>query len=312
MESRRHEDAHPLPGAGRLGEADGLSQQRPRLGGAPVQRLRHQSQPARPPDRLPDQRRQLAHQGGELQRRRRQHHHVHGALSAPASQRLPGEDARRRGRRLADRLPDPGAVLRRERPHDRRLGPGGRPRLSAQAAAHAADPARQVGPALRQGDEPAGLALVAVGYVHRHGRLRGPRPLPQSRPLHAGLRPGRQGQHRHHLLAGGAAGRRRVAHPGPRARDHRRQGRHGDRRRLLRRRRQGAVPAGRDGDHRLQRRRHAAADAEFAVGQVPQRHRQFERAGRQEPDVPPLCLHLRLCRRAAGRQSRPAALPVEP
>ncbi len=40
-----------------------------------------------------------------------------------------------------------------------------------------------------------------------------------------------------------------------------------DRRRLLRRRRRGAVPAGRDGDRGLQRHRHAAPDAELGVGQ---------------------------------------------
>ena len=34
--------------------------------------------------------------------------------------------------------------------------------------------------------------------------------------------------------------------------------------------------------------------------------------GRQEPDVSSLCPDLRLCRRTARRQSRPAALPVEP
>lgn len=51
------------------------------------------------------------------------------------------------------------------------LGPGRRSRLSAQAAAHAADPDGQVGPGAGQGDEQARLALVALGHFHRHGRL---------------------------------------------------------------------------------------------------------------------------------------------
>ena len=165
-----------------------------------------------------------------------------------------------------------------------------------------------------------GRAMNKLGWhwwpsdtADRHGRLRRPRPLHQSRPLHAGLRAGRQGQHRHHLLAGGAARRRRAAHPLPAcARSPSTSNGMATGVDLLRREGRGAVPAGRDGDRGLQRRRHAAPAAELAVGQVPQRHRQLERPGRQEPDVPSLCLHLRLCRRAAGRQPRPAALPVEP
>ena len=102
--------------------------------------------------------------------------------------------------------------------------------------------------------------------------------LHQSRPLHAGLRAGRQGQHRHHLLAARDPRRRRAAHALPRARDHGRRARHGVRRDLLRRRGQGAVPAGRGRHPRLQRRRHAAPDAELGIGEVPQRARQFERA----------------------------------
>ena len=65
--------------------------QRPRLGGAALQRLRHQPEPPRrATDRLSDQRRQLAHEGRQLQRRRRRHDHLHGALPAHASVRLPG------------------------------------------------------------------------------------------------------------------------------------------------------------------------------------------------------------------------------
>ena len=54
------------------------------------------------------------------------------------------------------------------------------------------------------------------------------------------LRAGRQGEHRHHLLAGGAAPGRDAADALPGARDHRRRRRHGRRRRLLRRRRRRA------------------------------------------------------------------------
>ena len=122
--------------------------------------------------------------------------------------------------------------------------------------------------------------------------LRGPCEVHQPRPLHLGLRAGRQGEHRHHLLARRHPCRRRAAHALPGARDHHQRARHGVRRGLLRRRRRRALPAGRGGDRRLQRRRHAAPAAELGVGAVPGRPRQFQRAGRQEPDVPSLCADL--------------------
>ena len=128
-------------------------------------------------------------------------HDLHGALPAHAPVGLPGEVARRRRRRLAGRLLGARAVLRRERPHDGRVRPRRRSGLSAAQSADAADPARQDRHALCPGDEQAGLALVAVGHHHRHHRLRRPCAVHQPRPLHAGLRAGRQGQHRHHLLA---------------------------------------------------------------------------------------------------------------
>ncbi len=55
---------------------------------------------------------------------------------------------------------------------------------------------------------------------HRHHRLRRPGALHQPRPLHAGLRAGRQGLDRHHLLAACDPRRRRAAHAVPGARDH--------------------------------------------------------------------------------------------
>ena len=90
--------------------------------------------------------------------------------------------------------------------NDRMMGvvrPRRRSRRAAAPSADAADPARQDRRALWPGDEQARLALVAVRHLDRHPALRGPRPVHQPRPLHAGLRPGRQGQHRHHLLAAG-------------------------------------------------------------------------------------------------------------
>ena len=311
LEPRRNEDAHPLPRTRRLDEPGDLSEHRPRLGGALLRRLFPEPQHPRPARGLPDQRRQLADQGRQLQRRRRRHGDVHGAFAAPASLRLPGEDARRRRRGLADRLRHAGAVLRGERPDDGGLRPRRRSRRAAAQPADAAAAARPLRRAAGRGDEPARLALVAVRHDGRDGRLRGPGALHQSRPLHPRLRPGRQGEHRHHLLARGAARRRRVAHPLPGARDHHRRARHGSGRRLLRRGRQGAVPGGACRRARLQRCRHAAAAAEFGLRPVPERPRQFQRPGRQEPDVPPLCPGLRLCRRADRQQPGAADLPVE-
>ena len=55
----------------------------------------------------------------------------------------------------------------------------------------------------------------------------------QSRPLHARLCAGRQGQHGHHLLAGGDPRRGRAAHALPRAGDHHQRTRHGRRARSI-------------------------------------------------------------------------------
>ena len=97
----------------------------------------------------------------------------------------------------------------------------------------------------------------------------------------------------------------------PGARDHDQRARHGHGRRLLRQGRRRAVPAGRGRDHRLQRRRHAAAVAQLGLGQISERARQFVRPGRQEPDVPPLCADLRLREGADRLQPRAADLSVE-
>ena len=201
MEPGRYQDAHPLPRPGRLDEPVGISEHRARLGGEVLRRLVDQPEHPRPARGLSDQRRQLADQGRELQRRRRLDRDVHRALAAAASHRLQGEDARRRRRRLADRLRRAHPVLRGERPDDGRIGPVRRSAVAADAPADAAAAARALRSADRQRHEQARLALVAVGHDGRDDGLRGQGALHQSRPLHAGLRAGRQSLDRHHLLA---------------------------------------------------------------------------------------------------------------
>ena len=81
------------------------------------------------------------------------------------------QHAGRRCGRLADRLLDARTVFRRERPHDRRGRAGGRSRLSAASAQHAAGAAREDRDAVRAGDEQARLALVAVRHRRGHNRI---------------------------------------------------------------------------------------------------------------------------------------------
>ena len=69
----------------------------------------------------------------------------------------------------------------------------------------------------------------AIATTEYDGRA----PVHQSRPLHAGLRPGGEGEHRHHLLATCHPRRSRASDQLPRARDHHRRRRHGDGRGLL-------------------------------------------------------------------------------
>ena len=100
-------------------------------------------------------------------------------------------------------------------------------------------------------------------------RIRRPRAVHQSRPLHAGLRAGREGEHRHHLLAACDPRRGGTAAALPGAGDH--DDEHGMASGAIYYDADGhgAVPAGGNGDPRLQRRRHAAAAAEFGVGRFP-------------------------------------------
>ena len=227
--------------------------------------------------------------------------------------RLQGAHARRRRRRLADRLRHAGAVLRRERPHDGRLGPRRRSRLSAASAADAAAAARQVRRAVRQGDEPARLALVAV----RHARSPPPTTRAAARCINLG-----------HCTPGCAQGAKASTDITywPHAI------RAGVELRTLCRVREitidehgmasGVIYYDAEGKEQFQpaevvilacngvgtpRLMLNSVSAKFPNGIA-----NSQRPGRQEPDVPSLCPDLRLCRRAARRQSRPAALPVEP
>ena len=146
------------------------------------------------------------------------------------------EDARRHRRRLAARLPASRTVLRHQRAHDGRLRARRRSRLPAEGSAAAAGGARQAGRDVGARLQPARLALVAVGQRDHHGGVRGPCAVHQRRHVPDRLRARRQGEHRHHLLAAGAAPGRAAADALPCARDHGRRRRHGRRRHLLRRR----------------------------------------------------------------------------
>jgi choline dehydrogenase-like flavoprotein len=117
---------------------------------------------------------------------------------------------------------------------------------------------------------------------------------------------GRQGQHRHYLLARRHPRRSGAAHALPDAGDHHQRTRHGVRRGLLRPGRGRAFSGRRSRHPRLQRRRHGSHFTEFRLAAVPRRPRQFQRSGRQAPNVPSLCAHRRLFRRDARWSSRPA------
>ena len=175
---------------------------------APARRLRPQPQRARPARGLSGQRQRLADRRLDVQRRRRQHHPLRRALPALPPVGLPRQDARRRRRRLAARLPAPGAVLRRQRAHDGRVGTGRRSGVSAEGGAAAAGGARQA-----RRDAGRGASIGSAGTGGRR-TARSPRrsyegraAVHQRRHVSARLRAGGQGQHRHHLLAGGAARR---------------------------------------------------------------------------------------------------------
>ena len=157
------------------------------------------------------------------------------ALPALPPVGLPRADARRRRRRLADRLRAARAVLRRQRAHDGRVGARRRSRLSAEEVPLPPVPLGKLGETLARGFNrlgwhwwPSDSAIATREYEGRarlHQRGHVPHRLPA----------GREGQHRHHLLA--AAIRRGVT---LKTRCRVREitvgdGRHGGRRHLLRR-----------------------------------------------------------------------------
>ena len=150
--------------------------------------------------------------------------------------------------------------------------------------------------ALRQGDEPAGLALVAVGHHDRHDRLRRAGALHQSRPLHAGCAQGAKAStditYWPHAIRAGVELRTRCRVREITTNEHGMAS--------------GAIYYDAEGVEQFQ-------PAEVVIlacngvgtprlllnsvsGAISQRDGQFQRAGRQEPDVPPLRRDLRLCR----------------
>ena len=222
---------------------------------------------------------------------------------------LPGQDAGLRGRRLAHRLPAPRALLRAQRSHDGGVGPGRRSRLSPERVPLPPVPLGKLGETLAHGFNRLGWHWWPSDSAIATQELRGARRLHQPGSVHHGLRPGRQGQHGRHLLAGGGEAWRRAQNPVPGARDHRRRRRHGGRRHLLRRRWRRAQAEGRDRGARVQRHRHAAAAPELPLQALPRRPGQPQRPGRQEPDVPSLRHGDRASSRSRWRDTRdpPAA-----
>jgi hypothetical protein len=162
-----------LPRSGRLGGTGVAARVRRRLGTAPPDRF--QPGPERPPTAggLPRQQRGFHLHAAHVQRGRRQHGPLERALPPLPSLRFPRALVGWRRGRLAARLRRIGAVLRVQRPDDRRRGGRGGPGLPAALAptdgTHPARPARRdAGARLRA----AGLALVALGHGADHGAVR--------------------------------------------------------------------------------------------------------------------------------------------
>ena len=159
-----------LPGAGRLGRPARAAALAAPTGSSTASPT---STPTRTcagcAEDYPVNERRLDLQPADVQRRRRQHDPLERPLPALPPLGLPRPLARRRRRRLAADLRRAGAVLRPERPHDRRRRPDRRPvPAAALAAPDAADPAR---PARRDDGarlRPPRLALVAVRQRDHH------------------------------------------------------------------------------------------------------------------------------------------------
>ena len=147
---RRGGTERHLPRAGRLGQPQRLPGQPPRVGTAHPARLGPRPERPRPAVRLPGRRDGLRHVAGDVQRGRRQFHLLRRRVAAAAALGLPGQDPRRRRRRLADQLRRPQALPRRGRRLHRRLRSRRRHRLPRRsrlpAAAAPAGQARHAKP----------------------------------------------------------------------------------------------------------------------------------------------------------------------
>ena len=157
------------------------------------------------PAGLPDRRGRHAGLAAHVQRGRRLDDHLRRGLAAGATVRLPRPLARRRRRRLADRLLRAAAVLLSDRSRLRRVRPARRPGLPAghrgRADAAAADRGgRAEG---RPRPHQARLALVAGVQLDQLGRLRRPPAVRPAEHLPVGLQRGRQGLDRPDPLAKG-------------------------------------------------------------------------------------------------------------
>ena len=187
-------------------------------------------------------------------------------------------------------------------------GPGRRSRLPAEGAAAAAGAARQARRDAGARVQLARLALVAVGQRDRHRGVRGSRPLHQRRALSRRLRPGREGEHRRHLLAAWRSARGVELRTRCRVREITVDADgHG------RRRRSTTTPTASSACRRaevvvarLQRHRHAAPAAQLPlVAAFPDGLANSQRPGRQEPHVPSLRARWSALRRAPRRLQGP-------
>ena len=176
-----------LPRAGPLGERLRVPGQPAGVGARDVAALASRPEPAHPRRRLPGRGHRRRDPAADVLGRGRLDAALRRALPPPAAVRLPGPDAGRRGRRLADHLRRPAAVLRAHRHRPRRLRPRRRSGAAARRrAAAAAAPHQRVRAQGGGGHERARLALVAGAERDRVARLPQPAAL---RPRTAPARP---------------------------------------------------------------------------------------------------------------------------
>ena len=281
-----------LPGAGRLGRPDDPAALQRGLGAAPADRLQRRPERPRRPRTTRSTTRDSAFSAADVQRRRRQHDPLERPLPALPPLRLPRPLARRRRRRLAARLRRAGAVLRPERPDDRRLpastgDPSQPPRSPRQTPPIPLGP---LGETMARGFDKLGWHWwPSDSGDHHRSRYGGPpAPATTAAPATSAARPARASSadvtYWPLALRLGVELRTRcrvreitVDEQG-RARGVA----------LLRPRRRAPGAARAAGHPRRQRRRHAAPAAQLALAPLPGRPGQPQRAGRQEPDVPPV------------------------